>query len=262
MDNGLIYCGKVQNNLYTCIFLLFFVKHDIILGMIDKFLQNGLQIDKNTVDNLDRFCSFLLEKNKQFNLTAIRDRESVFGKHFVDSLMGKDYFCEGQKILEVGSGGGFPSVPLKINNEKLDFTLLEATGKKCEFLKEVQKLFNFDNFCVINGRAEELAKNTQYWQSFDIVTARAVAELNVLAELCLPFLKVGGYAVLYKLNSPEELARGKKSVEILGGKITQIKNYKISSSERERSIIIIEKINDTNPKYPREFKKIIKSPLR
>ncbi|MBR3864967.1 MAG: 16S rRNA (guanine(527)-N(7))-methyltransferase RsmG [Clostridia bacterium] len=225
------------------------------------FNVNNLKIEKNAVETLQLFCDFLLEKNKQFNITAIRDKEGVFEKHFADSLMGKDYFFKNAKILEVGSGGGFPSIPLKANEQSLNFTLLEATGKKCEFLKQAKDLLGFENFTVINGRAEELARNKDYREHFDIVTARAVAELNVLAELCLPFLKVGGIAVFYKLKSEEELTRGKNSVKILGGEICEIKNYTLQGVEGERNIIIIKKVAPTAEKYPREYKKIIKSPL-
>ena len=229
--------------------------------MEQVFNNNNLKVEKSALSKFERFCSFLLEKNKQFNLTAIRDEAGVYEKHFADSLMGKDYFYKNAKVLEVGSGGGFPSIPLKINNESLDFTLLEATGKKCEFLKQAKELLSFENFTVINGRAEELARDINYRESFDIVTARAVAELNVLAELCLPFLKVGGIAVFYKMKSSDELTRGKNCVALLGGEITEIKDYALYESEGERNIIIIKKVSPSPAKYPREYKKIVKSPL-
>ncbi len=224
-------------------------------------IDNGITLGEKEERNLSFFCSLLLEKNKAFNLTAIRDEREVFEKHFADSLKGAFLFEEGKKILEVGSGGGFPSVPLKIANEKLDFTLLEATGKKCEFLKEVKRTFSFENFEVVNARAEEYAK-TSARQSFDIVTARAVASLNLLCELCLPFLKVGGTAVFYKKKSQEELDEGKNAIKILGGRIDKIFDYSLASSpENERWIIVIKKICDTSEKYPREYKKISKNPL-
>ncbi len=225
------------------------------------FCVNNLKIEETACEKLQTFCDFLLEKNKQFNITAIRDKEGVYEKHFADSLMGKDYFYKNAKVLEVGSGGGFPSIPLKINDESLNFTLLEATGKKCEFLKQAKELLGFENFKVINGRAEEFAKNKDYRESFDMVTARAVAELNVLAELCLPFLKVGGIAVFYKMKSQEELNRGIHSVKILGGEIIEIKDYTLYGVEGERNLIIIKKVSPTAEKFPREYKKIVKAPL-
>ncbi|MBQ3572276.1 MAG: 16S rRNA (guanine(527)-N(7))-methyltransferase RsmG, partial [Clostridia bacterium] len=206
------------------------------------FENNKIDIIAQVESDLLLFCDTLLEKNKQFNLTAIREKQEVYEKHFVDSLMGKDFFTAGEKILEVGSGGGFPSVPLKIENRELDFTLLEATGKKCVFLQEIRRLFGFEKFEVVNARAEEYAK-TKARESFDIVTARAVAELSILCELCLPFLKVGGKAVFYKQKSEEELSGGKNAVKELGGKIVSVNDYTLfSAPENVRNIIVIEKV--------------------
>lgn len=240
----------------------------IFLLMCYNFFTMKKVLDNNKIDinaqaesDLLLFCDTLLEKNRQFNLTAIRKKQDVYEKHFADSLMGKSYFMPGLKILEVGSGGGFPSVPLKIASRELDFTLLEATGKKCLFLQEIKKLFGFDKFEVVNARAEEYAK-TSARESFDIVTARAVAELSVLCELCLPFLKVGGKAVFYKQKSEEELSGGKNAIKELGGKIVNIDDYTLfSAPENVRNIIVIEKIKPTPEKYPREYKQILKRPL-
>ena len=227
-----------------------------------KVLENNLiSVSDCAQQDLLKFCAFLLEKNKQFNLTAIREESEVFEKHFADSLKGLENFGENCKILEVGSGGGFPSVPLKIANRNLNFTLLEATGKKCEFLKQVKTLFAFDNFEVVNARAEEFSK-TDARESFNIVTARAVASLNVLCELCLPFLKVGGKAVFYKQLSPVEFEEGKNAISLLGGKIEKVEEYCLfSAPENKRVIITIKKVKNTPEKYPREYKKILKNPL-
>lgn len=229
--------------------------------MRDIFEKNNLKISEQSLDKLQGFCDFLLEQNKLFNITAIRTPQEVYEKHFLDSLMGINYFCEGERILEVGSGGGFPSVPLKCANENLNFTLLEATGKKCEFLSQVKQKFNFENLEVINGRAEELAHDKNHRESYDKVTARAVASLNVLCELCLPFLKVGGKAIFYKLNSPSEILAGRSSLKQLGAKIEKIIPYKLSEYDRERCLIIITKESSCNEKYPRQYSKIIKKPL-
>jgi 16S rRNA (guanine527-N7)-methyltransferase len=229
--------------------------------MKDILVNNSINVSEAVFNDLNAFCDFLLEKNKQFNLTAIRDKAEFFEKHLSDSLKGSSFFTEGKKILEVGSGGGFPSLPLKLNNRALDFTLLEATGKKCAFLNEVKNNFALDKLEIVNARAEEYSK-TAARESFDIVTARAVASLNVLCELCLPFLKVGGKAVFYKQKSESEFAEGKKAIEILGGKWVDSFAYTLASSpDSERVIIIIEKVKNTPEKYPREYKKILKSPL-
>ncbi|MBQ7408646.1 MAG: 16S rRNA (guanine(527)-N(7))-methyltransferase RsmG [Clostridia bacterium] len=224
-------------------------------------LQNGINLDNKSIECLQTFCDFLLQKNKQFNLTAIKEKQEVYLKHFADSLIGTNFFINAGRVLEVGSGGGFPSIPLKIANRDINFTLMEATGKKCTFLKECANLFNFENFEVLNLRAEEASKNTTLRESFDTVTARAVASLNVLSELCMPYLKVGGKAVFYKQFSESEFEEGKKSVELLGGKIDQVKKYKLIGLDQERCLIIIKKVKNTPEKYPREYKKIIKTPL-
>ena len=229
--------------------------------MKEVLVNNSITVDSEIYNDLNAFCDFLLEKNKQFNLTAIREKAEFFEKHLADSLKGSSFFTEGKKILEVGSGGGFPSLPLKLNNRALDFTLLEATGKKCAFLNEVKNFFALERLEVVNARAEEYSK-TSARESFDIVTARAVASLNALCELCLPFLKVGGKAVFYKQKSESEFAEGKKAIEILGGKWLDSFAYTLASNpESERVIIIIEKVKNTPEKYPREYKKILKSPL-
>ena len=229
--------------------------------MKEILLKNSIEVSEMVFADLNAFCDFLLEKNKQFNLTAIRDKAEFFEKHLADSLKGASFFSDGKRILEVGSGGGFPSLPLKLNNRELDFTLLEATGKKCAFLNEVKNNFALDKLEVVNARAEEYSR-TSARESFDIVTARAVASLNVLCELCLPFLKVGGRAVFYKQKSQSEFNEGKKAIEILGGKWVDSFSYTLASSpESERVIIVIEKIKNTPEKYPREYKKIAKSPL-
>ena len=223
------------------------------------FDVNNLKVQKNAVEKLQIFCDFLLEKNKQFNITAIRDKQGVFEKHFADSLMGKDYFFKNAKVLEVGSGGGFPSIPLKANDESLNFTLLEATGKKCEFLKAVVNKLDLKNVTVINDRAETLAKNENYREKFDICSARAVARLNTLSEYCMPFIKVGGTFVSYKGDAEEEILEAKNAVKVLGGTIEDAFCYELDGAKR--TLVKIKKIKNTDKKYPRGNGKERKNPL-
>jgi len=222
--------------------------------------QQKFNISNEVLNDFSRFCDFLLENNKRFNLTAIRDEEGVFLKHFADSLFGLSHFDNAGRILEVGSGGGFPSVPLKIANRDLDLTLVEATGKKCTFLNSVKQLFGFENFSVINARCEELAKNG-YREAFDTVTARAVASLNVLIELCAPFLKVGGKCVFYKNLSESELKEGENALRKTGCEICQILPYSLDGEQASRCLIIVKKTQKTPDIYPREYKQILKKPL-
>lgn len=206
------------------------------------------------------FCDFLLENNKKFNLTAIREKNAVYLKHFADSLSGLDYFTGGKKILEIGSGGGFPSVPLKICKPELDFTLVEATGKKCNFLNQVKDLLGFSDFTVINARGEDLSKNG-YRDKFDIVTARAVASLCVLLEICAPLLKIGGKCTFYKSVSQSEIDEAQNALKKTGCVINRVVPYSLGDEEQERCLVLIEKVNQTPDIYPREYKQILKKPL-
>lgn len=231
--------------------------------MREEFIKNEIKIDNKKEEKFKEFCDFLLEENKKYNLTAIREENSVYVKHFSDSLKGIEFFNKEEKIIEIGSGAGFPSIPLKINDENLDLTLIEATNKKCGFLNLVKQKFEFKNFEVICSRAEELSKNEKYREKFDKVTARAVAELNVLCELCTPFLKVGGKAVFYKNYSESEIKKAEKALKELNLKIVEIKKYVLNGDENsnERAILVIEKTKKTPEKYPREYKKILSKPL-
>lgn len=231
--------------------------------MREEFINNEIRIDGKKEEKLKEFCDFLLEENKKYNLTAIREEEGVYIKHFADSLKGTEFFNKEDKIIEVGSGAGFPSIPLKINDENLDLTLIEATNKKCGFLNSVKQKLEFKNFEVICARAEELSRNEKYSEIFDKVTARAVAELNVLCELCTPFLKVGGKAVFYKNYSESEIKKAEKALKELNLKIIEIKKYCLNGDENanERAILVIEKTKKTPEKYPREYKKILSKPL-
>lgn len=205
------------------------------------------------------FCDFLLESNKKFNITAITDRDGVYQKHFADSLVGKDYFLPNSSVLEIGSGGGFPSVPLKICRPDLKFTLAESNGKKCGFLKEVAALLKFDNFDVLNARAEELPE--EYKGKFDFVTARAVAGSSTLCELTLPYLKIGGKAVFYKNRSDEEIKAAERAAKKLGCELSEVIDYELNGADGTRCVLVIKKKRATDSAYPRVYNKILKKPL-
>lgn len=205
------------------------------------------------------FCDFLLESNKKFNITAITDRDGVYLKHFADSLAGVDNFSECANILEIGSGGGFPSIPLKICRPDLKFTLAESNAKKCNFLKEAGKLLDFEDFTVINSRAEELPQN--FKGKFDAVTARAVAGSSVLCELTIPYLKTGGKAVFYKNYSEKEITDAARAAEKLGAKLIAVQEYELDGVDGERCVMLIEKNALTDGIYPRVYNKILKKPL-
>jgi 16S rRNA (guanine527-N7)-methyltransferase len=207
----------------------------------------------------DSYIKELLEWNKKFNLTAITDPEEIRVKHFEDSLsLEKAIRLTDQNIIDIGAGAGFPGVPLKIKYPNLKLTLVEATKKKVEFLEHLVKVLDLKDVEVIWGRAEEVAKDKR--EQYNIAVSRAVAELNTLAEWCLPFVKVGGLFVAYKTSNTEsEIANAEKAIEILGGKIKEIKRLEIGIIKR--SLIIIEKISPTPPKYPRHPGMAKKRPL-
>lgn len=221
------------------------------------------QITKcNNVDNFVDFYNYFVESARQFNLTSILDQKEIVIKHFEDSLKGLMFFENNKKVVEIGSGGGFPSVPLKIENPSLDFTLIEATKKKCDYLNGVKNLLNFDKFNVVNGRAEELSKSSLYRESFDYAVARAVAPLNILVEYLVPYLKVGGFAICYKgSNYLEELKNAEHAFIELGCEISEVYAYSLSENYGEHAIIKILKKAKTKDKYPRNEGRIRKQPL-
>ena len=199
-----------------------------------------------------------LDDNEKFNLTAITERYEVIVKHFVDSLLGAKFFTKG-KLIDIGSGAGFPAIPLIIFNDNLDVTLVEATGKKCTFLNAVIKELDLKNIKVVCDRAEVLGKNPDFREKFDYCSARAVARLNTLAEYCMPFVKVGGYFIPYKGDVIEELDDGKRAIKILGGKVEKVVEY--SLEDAKRSIVLAKKVVSTPNIYPRGNGKERKKPL-
>lgn len=222
------------------------------------FLDYGINLSEKEVKSFEDYFNILIEYNNKFNLTAITEKEQVIYKNFLDSVIFKD-FITGKTHIDIGSGGGFPAIPLKIVKPDLKTTLLEATGKKCEFLNVLTKTLNLDNVTVLNGRAEDFAVKKEFRESFDVCTARAVARLNILTEYCLPFVKVGGVFVAYKAQAEEEIKEAESSIKILGGKIKDVVTVQIQ--DFTRTAVIIEKIKPTDLKYPRSNAQIRKKPL-
>lgn len=226
--------------------------------MKKHFEKYGITITDKQQELFEKYYSLLIEYNKKFNLTAITEREEVINKHFVDSSLSCGKVC-GQTLLDVGSGGGFPAIPLKIMNDNLSVTMLEATGKKCEFLKTVVKELGLTNVTVINGRAEDIAKDERFREKFDCVTARAVARLNTLLEYCMAFVKVGGSFVALKGDVEVELTEAENAIKVLGGRLKESFNYELEGAKR--ALITVEKIKSTDKKYPRGNGKERKNPL-
>lgn len=197
------------------------------------------------------FKNMLLERNRICNLTSICDEKGVFYKHFLDSIAGESLFFKGAHVAEIGSGGGFPSIPLKLVRDDLKFTLIESTGKKCAFLNEVVDKLQLNCVQVRNIRAEDGAHDKNMREKFDICCARAVAQLNTLAEYCLPFVKIGGSFIAYKGDCEEELKAAEKAIKVLGGEIEKVINYDLPEGNGKRTLISIRKVKSSPPLYPR-----------
>jgi len=245
-------------HIFSIDFFLDIVYNEYAMNLNEKLNGYKELIYKN--EKIKEFKNLLFYYNKKFNLTSITDENEIFYKHFVDSLAGEFLFKEGANVCEVGSGAGFPSIVLKIIRDDLSFTLIESTGKKCAFLKEVINNLSLKNMEVLNVRAEEASKNPVYRQKFDCVTARAVARMNSLSEYCIPFIKVGGNFIAYKGDCGEELKGSENAIKILGGKIREVYNYDLFSYGK-RTLIDIVKIKDTPEKYPRGNGKERSKPL-
>ena len=220
-------------------------------------------LDKDLNQLLDnpKFIEYyekLIETNKITNLTRIIDLNSVYYKHFYDSIVLTKYLdITNKTLLDVGAWARFPSIPLKIINDSVKVTIIDSLHKRIKFLSELTDVLLLENVNLIHGRAEELPKT----KKFDIVTSRAVARLNILVELTLPFVKTGGYFVAYKsINYEVELEEAKNGITLLGGKIEKVMEYNINKDEK-RILIFIKKIKTTNSKYPRMYSKIKKTPL-
>ena len=228
------------------------------LSMEKMFEKFGIKPTVSQLEKFEKYYNLLIEYNQKFNLTAITEREEVILKHFIDSVLGVDKIV-GNKLIDIGSGGGFPAIPLRIMRDDLMLTMVESTGKKCEFLKAVVDNLGLTNVTVLNGRAEDLAKDSLYRENFDVCTARAVARLNTLCEYCMPFVKKDGYFVSYKGEAEQEVIEAKNAIKILGGQLDCVQDFDLSGAKRQ--IVCIKKIKNTPAIYPRGNGKERKKPL-
>lgn len=232
--------------------------------LLDKKLKEiNVNIDEEKILKFITYKNLLKEWNEKINLTAIIEDEEIIVKHFVDSLTILKYLDNNSSIIDVGTGAGFPGIPVKIANETLNVTLLDSLNKRINFLNEIIKENNLKNINCIHGRAEDVSHETNMREKFDYATARAVANLSTLSELCLPFVKVGGKFICMKGNNvDEEIKSAQKAIEILGGKIEKIDNFKLPQTDIERNIIVISKIKTTPKQYPRKAGTPAKEPIK
>ncbi len=212
-------------------------------------------------EKFELFRAMILEYNQRYNLTTILDEKDMNFKHFLDSITGAGLFKKGGKVAEIGSGAGFPSIPLKIVREDLSFDLFESVGKKCEFLQAVVDKFTFQGVNIYNIRAEDAAKDKNFRERYDHATARAVARMNTLSEYCMPFVKVGGSFIAYKSGDVTEIKEAESAYKTLGGACKKIIPYSLPEEYGERVLAVIEKSRPTPPRYPRGQGKERKDPL-
>ena len=227
-------------------------------------LREGLRelgLDEGRAEALERFAALLLKKNEVMNLTAITEPEAVAQLHLLDSAaLTRFVDLSGKKVVDVGTGAGFPGMPLRILEDDFDLTLLDSLGKRVNWLQEVCDELQLKRVACVHARAEEFAM--QHREQFDIATSRAVAQLNVLCELALPLVKVGGqFLAMKSVDTEEEIAAAKGAIRTLGGKIVKVEDYTIPTSEVTHRVVVIEKVSPTPPRYPRAFAKIKKQPL-
>lgn len=222
-----------------------------------------IKFTEEQVNQFYKYMNLLLEWNEKINLTAITDPNEVILKHFIDSLTINKYIKENSTLADVGTGAGFPGIPLKILRPDLKITLVDSLNKRINFLNEVINKLNLVNIETVHSRIEDFGKDKKYRESFDFVTARAVANLAVLSEYLLPIAKVGGQCVCMKGSSvEEELSNGKNAIKVLGGKIKNIDEFVLPDSDMSRNVIIIDKIKNTPNKYPRKAGIPVKEPLK
>lgn len=223
--------------------------------------QTGFEYNEEIINKFDIFSKLLVEWNEKMNLTAVTDPDGISVKHFLDSVVPLSAFeiLEDAKVIDVGTGAGFPGVPIKIMRGDLDFTFMDSLNKRITFLNEVSKSLGFEKAEFVHGRAEEAGKDKKYREKYDVAVSRAVANLKVLSEYCVPFVKVGGiFAAFKQFEVQEEIEDARAMIGSLGGKIAEIKEVSIPQSDIVRKIVIIEKVKETPAQFPRRANKIKK----
>lgn len=235
-----------------------------------ELLKNGIEgfnINTNNgmLEKFKMYREILVDWNKKMNLTGIEDEKEVYIKHFLDSISAvkNGYIKNSMSIIDVGTGAGFPGIPLKICLDSLKLTLLDSLNKRINFLEEVSKELKLDNITFIHGRAEDFGKDEKYREKYDIATARAVAGLPILMEFCVPFVKVGGYFICLKgPNANLELEESQKAINILGLKFVEKIDVELPEMDLNHNILVFKKIKETPVKYPRKAGKPAKNPIK
>lgn len=214
------------------------------------FKKFGIELNENQIWQFEEYHKFLVSENEKYNLTAITEKEEVYVKHFLDSALGEKFIDKNALVVDIGSGAGFPAIPLKIVRPDLKFVLVDSLNKRVNFLNMLIEKLKLKDVVAVHARAEDYIKDKR--ESFDYAIARAVAPLNTLLEYLSPYVKVGGKCLIYKAQKlEEEIRQSKNALSILNLKIEKVESFKIEEIDAERKILLVEKISKTPPKYPR-----------
>ncbi|RXT08892.1 16S rRNA (guanine(527)-N(7))-methyltransferase RsmG [Ammoniphilus sp. CFH 90114] len=230
----------------------------------EKLAERGVTLTAGQMGQFEKYYTMLVEWNEKINLTAITEKGDVYEKHFFDSISASFFFdfSKVETLIDIGAGAGFPSLPIKIIYPHLRVTIVDSLNKRITFLQQLAQELGLQDVACVHGRAEELGINPQYRDRFDVVTARAVARLNILSEFCLPFAKAGGvFLVLKGADASNELDEAKKAIKTLGGKTEKMESFQLPNEQSERSIILIHKLFQTPKGYPRKAGTPAKKPI-
>lgn len=225
----------------------------------------GIDFDEIAYEKFIRYSEMLIDWNSRINLTAITDMDGIIKKHFIDSLKIFEFtkLSKALKVIDVGTGAGFPGIPMKIVNNEFELTLLDSLNKRIEYLKEVCRELGLNNVNFVHSRAEDGAKMPEHREKYDIAVSRAVANMAVLSELCLPFVRQGGYFIALKGPGVEtELNEAKRAISEMGGKLLEVINVTIKDTDLNHNIVVVEKVSRTPQKYPRQAGIVTKKPIR
>ena len=229
---------------------------------LEEANKNNIKVNDDEMDKLYNYMIGIIDWNDKVNVTAITEEKLFIVKHFIDSLLINHYLQGKESIIDIGTGGGFPGIPLKILNKNTKFTLIDSVNKKLNVIRDLSEKIKLENLEIIHTRAEDLASKKEYREMFDVATTRAVSNLSTILEYMLPFVKVGGLAICMKgPNYKEELEEAKKAIEILGGKFEHIETFNLEG-EMERNVLVIKKVKNTPNKFPRGQGKPLREPIR
>ena len=232
-----------------------------LINLLEYAKKLDINLNDMQLKQFETYMKLLIEWNEKFNLTAITHPEDIILKHFIDSLTVLKYIKQTDKVIDIGTGAGFPGLPLKIVCSEIDMYLADSLNKRINFLNIVIESLTIKNINTIHTRIEDLGKDKTYREKFDVVTSRAVANFNVLLEYMLPLLKIGGRCICMKGSNIEEIENSKKALDILGGEIETIEELELPSSDIKRNIIIVKKVKKTPNEYPRKAGIPVKKPI-